>query len=52
MTARMREYGLDVRYYENTEGGHGAAATNQQRAHMNALMFEFLRQHLDPDTEQ
>ncbi|HEY3631592.1 MAG TPA: prolyl oligopeptidase family serine peptidase [Jatrophihabitantaceae bacterium] len=42
MVARMREYGLDVTYYENIEGGHGAAANNEQRAYKSALIFEFL----------
>ncbi len=43
MVARMREYGYrDVRYYENIEGGHGAAADNAQLAFKWALMFEFL----------
>ncbi|HEY3717692.1 MAG TPA: prolyl oligopeptidase family serine peptidase [Jatrophihabitantaceae bacterium] len=47
MVARMREYGLDVRYYENIEGGHGAAANNEQRAYKWALIFEFLWRTLD-----
>lgn len=41
MVARMREYGLDVRYYENIEGGHGGASNNEQRATKWALVFEF-----------
>ena len=32
MTARLLETGHDVTYYENIEGGHGAAADNEQRA--------------------
>ena len=48
MVARMREAGHDVRYYENIEGGHGAAADNAQRAQMWAMVFEFLLRHLDP----
>ena len=35
------------RYYENIEGGHGAAADNAQRARLWALVFEFLLRHLD-----
>ena len=35
-----------VLYWENTEGGHGGAADNKQRAHMWALSFEFLAQAL------
>ncbi|WP_092531599.1 prolyl oligopeptidase family serine peptidase [Amycolatopsis arida] len=45
MVARMRElgYGPDrVRYHENIEGGHGAAADNAQLAVKWALVFEFL----------
>jgi prolyl oligopeptidase len=47
MTARLREYGYDVTYYENIEGGHGAAADNAQRAFKRALTFEFLWRRLD-----
>ena len=46
MAALMLEEGADVTYYENIEGGHGGAATDAQRAHMQALAFEFLWQHL------
>ncbi|MGD9642595.1 MAG: prolyl oligopeptidase family protein [Elusimicrobiales bacterium] len=42
MTAKMKDLGLDVRYYENIEGGHGGAADNKQRAHMLALEYTFL----------
>jgi prolyl oligopeptidase len=42
MVARLREHGYPVRYYENIEGGHGAAANNEQRAFHWALVFEFL----------
>lgn len=31
-----------VLYWENTEGGHGGAADNKQRAYMWALTYEFL----------
>ncbi|WP_433529383.1 prolyl oligopeptidase family serine peptidase [Micromonospora sp. CA-263727] len=48
MTARLREYGHDVTYYENVEGGHGAAANNEQRAFIEALELEFLWQRLAP----
>ncbi len=41
MAARMLESGQDVLYYENIEGGHGAAADNRQRARIWALTFEF-----------
>jgi len=46
MAARLREYGYDVSYYENTEGGHGAAADNEQRALHWALVLEFLWRRL------
>ncbi|WP_020671667.1 prolyl oligopeptidase family serine peptidase [Amycolatopsis nigrescens] len=42
MVARMREFGHTVRYHENIEGGHGAAADNEQLAFKWALVFEFL----------
>jgi prolyl oligopeptidase len=41
MVARMRELGYDVTYYENVEGGHGAAADNAQLAFKTALSLEF-----------
>jgi prolyl oligopeptidase len=49
MMARMAEMGHDVRYYENIEGGHGAAANNEQAAVMWALALEFLWQKLAPE---
>jgi prolyl oligopeptidase len=42
MAARMEEQGHPVLYYENIEGGHGAAANIEQSAFMNALIYEFL----------
>lgn len=42
MVARLRENGYHVGYYENIEGGHGAASDNKQRAFNWALVFEFL----------
>jgi len=35
-----------VHYWENTEGGHGGAADNSQRAHMWALTYNFLAKEL------
>jgi len=46
MVARMKEQGHDVLYYENIEGGHGAAANNQQAAFMSALAYTFLLEQL------
>jgi prolyl oligopeptidase len=48
MAAKMLDMGHNVLYYENTEGGHGGAADNKQRAHMWALAFTFLWQKLEP----
>src|SRR5215467_5477210 len=42
MVALLTEQGHDVTYYENIEGGHGAAADNEQRALKWALVLEFL----------
>ena len=42
MAARLEEQGHEVLYYENTEGGHGAAANNKQAAFMEALAYTFL----------
>ncbi|MBN2359870.1 MAG: S9 family peptidase [Deltaproteobacteria bacterium] len=46
MMARMAAWSHDVIYYENIEGGHGAAANNEQRAFMWALAFTFLAKQL------
>lgn len=46
MFARMQAQGHEVSYYENIEGGHGGAADNRQRAHMQALAYVFLKQKL------
>ena len=42
MFARMSSHGHDVWYYENLEGGHAAAADNEQRALMSAVQYTFL----------
>lgn len=46
MFARMQEQGHDAWYYENIEGGHGAASNNEQRALMTAIEYTFLWKHL------
>jgi prolyl oligopeptidase len=46
MVAKMREQGYGVRYHENIEGGHGAAADNEQLAFKWSLVFEFLWEQL------
>jgi prolyl oligopeptidase len=42
MVARLREQGHEVSYYENAEGGHGAAADNEQAATLWAMTLEYL----------
>jgi prolyl oligopeptidase len=46
MAERMRAQGHAVLYFENIEGGHGGAADNSQRAHMQALAFSYLWRRL------
>lgn len=48
MVARMIEQGHPVMYFENIEGGHGAAANLKQRARRTALEFVYLSQKLAP----
>lgn len=42
MAAKMMALGHDVFYYENTEGGHGAGVTPEQRARLIALEYAYL----------
>ena len=46
MMAKMKDMGLDVRLFENTEGGHGAGADNRQAARFLALSYAFLAKEL------
>lgn len=46
MTAKMKNMGHDVFYYENLEGGHIGASTYQQEAFRKALIFNYLWQRL------
>ena len=46
MAARMLAQGHAVLYYENIEGGHGGAADNEQRAHVQALEMTYLWRRL------
>ena len=46
MAARIEEFGHDFLYWENTEGGHGGAANNTERAQLFALGYTFLWQEL------
>lgn len=46
MAARMEAQGHDVLFYENTDGGHAAAANHKQAAEMWAQSFVYLKQRL------
>ena len=46
MAALMQSQGHALYYYENIEGGHGGAADNEQRAHLQALEYSYLWQQL------
>ena len=46
MAAKMIAQGHPVLYYENIEGGHGGAADNEQRAHVQALELAYLWRQL------
>ena len=46
MAAKMLAQGHDVMFYENTDGGHAAAANHKQAAEMWALSFVYLREKL------
>ena len=46
MAARMEAQGHEVLFYENTDGGHAAAADHRQAAEMWALSFVYLKQKL------
>ncbi len=46
MAARMEAQGHDVLFFENTDGGHAAAADHKQAAEMWALSFVYLKQKL------
>ena len=52
MVKKLTELDKPVYYYENTEGGHGMAANQNQRAYMWALTYAYLWMMLDsPDAE-
>jgi len=46
MAALMEAQGHDVLFYENTDGGHAAAANHKQAAEMWAQSFVYLREKL------
>jgi prolyl oligopeptidase len=47
MAAKMEAQGHDVMFYENTDGGHAAAADHRHAAEMWALSFVYLKRKLD-----
>ncbi|HEU0298872.1 MAG TPA: prolyl oligopeptidase family serine peptidase, partial [Longimicrobium sp.] len=46
MAAKMESIGYPVYYFENTEGGHGAGVTSEQRARMYAVIYTYLLKQL------
>jgi prolyl oligopeptidase len=46
MAAKMEAQGHEVLFYENTDGGHAAAADHRQAAEMWGLSFVYLAQKL------
>jgi prolyl oligopeptidase len=48
MAAKMLDQGHQIFYFENTEGGHGAGVTPEQRARMIALTYTYLWNQLAP----
>jgi prolyl oligopeptidase len=49
MVAKMSDMGYKIYYFENTEGGHAGASTNEQRAKMYALIYTYLQMKLITD---
>ncbi len=52
MVAKMSDMGYRVYYFENTEGGHAGASTNEQRAKVSALIYAYLQMKLMNGTQQ
>jgi prolyl oligopeptidase len=46
MAAKMESMGYPFYYFENTEGGHGAGVTSDQRARTTAVTYVYLWQQL------
>jgi prolyl oligopeptidase len=46
MAAKMEAQGHEVLFYENTDGGHAAAADHRQAAERWALSYVYLAQKL------
>ncbi len=52
MAAKMEDYGHPFLYYENIEGGHGAAANLNQTARRLALQYIYFLRQLSDDKVQ
>jgi prolyl oligopeptidase len=46
MAALLEDLGHPFQYFENTEGGHGAGVTTEQRAKMHAITYTYLWERL------
>lgn len=46
MAAKMQDLGHECLYFENTEGGHGAGVTNEQRAYQLSIEATYLHMML------
>ncbi len=46
MAALMKKYDYDVLYFENTEGGHAGSTNSEQKAKMEAMIYNFLHRTL------
>ncbi|MDH3298852.1 MAG: prolyl oligopeptidase family serine peptidase, partial [Gemmatimonadota bacterium] len=51
MARKMIDQGHAILYYENTEGGHGAGVTPEQRARMYAIRATYLHMMLGVEGE-
>ncbi|MBR9808184.1 MAG: S9 family peptidase [Alphaproteobacteria bacterium] len=52
MAKKFEAAGLPFYYYENIDGGHSAAANQQERAKRSALEFTYLTEKLFPQTSE
>lgn len=51
MAHKMLDQGHPILYYENTEGGHGAGVTPEQRARMYAIRYAYLHMMLGAEED-
>ena len=49
--ARLREYGHDVHYFENTVGGHAGASNFEQVARIQAMLYSYLWDQLGSESQ-